>query len=456
MQPQDYLPFFQDLALQTYQTTLDLPVYAACLTVIVWLLTAIFYSIRISFIKSHLNRALKAGKEIQAALGEAEQREQLAQEEARQSQAEKEHSEQERSQLSERLDELAQQFTKSINALAANPDLGQPGLTAAPGLAPEALWQRFNAASHQISEKLLEQGRELQNMQLAVQDEVAKAAEKEQQLQAMQLRLESQSQQLAKLSLAQEEHKAELAAQQQASQQQLLELEARYRREMSALSASKNETKPEVKASVAVAPVAPLTATVTDPAPSSAPVVNPDVFKTETAPVTPASPSLGANLTVPVDTSAAFRAAPINPVSAEPAEVKVSVSPVTVTASAVVTPAAPASAPNPASADTKANKETKPVNSAGTNKLKGFFASAKDTFNKIDKKLGSPTEEVVASTEESVSIMVEPVVAASPVAQEVSPAPAYEPEPAPVATTPEPVAKKGMQLGGLFNKLKRK
>ncbi|NBV75604.1 MAG: hypothetical protein EBR59_06515, partial [Methylococcaceae bacterium] len=246
MQPQDYLPFFQDLALQTYQTTLELPVYAASLTVIVWLLTAIFYSIRISFIKGHLKRALKAGKEIQQALHEAEQREQVAQEAALQHQAQKEQSDQVCAQLSGRLEELSQQFTQSIHALAANPDLGQQGLTATPGLAPEALWQRLNAASSQIADKLLEERRALSDMQQAVQDEVAKTAEKEQQLQAAQLRLESQSQQLAKLSLAQEEHKAELAAQQQASQQQLLALEDRYRREMAALKASKPEPKPEV------------------------------------------------------------------------------------------------------------------------------------------------------------------------------------------------------------------
>lgn len=468
MQPQDYLPFFQDLALQTYQTTLELPVYAASLTVIVWLLTAIFYSIRISFIKGHLKRALKAGKEIQLALHEAEQREQVAQEAALQHQAQKEQSDQVSAQLSGRLEELSQQFIQSIHALAANPDLGQQGLTATPGLAPEALWQRLNAASSQIADKLLEERRALSDMQQAVQDEVAKTADKEQQLQAAQLRLESQSQQLAKLSLAQEEHKAELAAQQQASQQQLLALEDRYRREMAALKASKPEPKPEVKLTLSSTPIEPVPAPAPAPAPLTTAAVTPDAFKF----ATPTSPVADNNSAVELNASTAFRAAPINPLASEASIVPPVITPEPTTLAAPQAVAEPEK-PKPSVSGTTAAKAATPSSTqstaaASSNKLKGFFASAKDTFKKIDQKLGSPSDEPAISVAEE-ELVVTPAVQA---AEELAGGPVSLPpstealastESAPAVTetlttlnVPAPEAKKKLQLGGLLNKLKRK
>jgi len=466
MQPQDYLPFFQDLALQTYQTTLELPVYAASLTVIVWLLTAIFYSIRISFIKGHLKRALKAGKEIQLALHEAEQREQVAQEAALQHQAQKEQSDQVSAQLSGRLEELSQQFIQSIHALAANPDLGQQGLTATPGLAPEALWQRLNAASSQIADKLLEERRALSDMQQAVQDEVAKTADKEQQLQAAQLRLESQSQQLAKLSLAQEEHKAELAAQQQASQQQLLALEDRYRREMAALKASKPEPKPEVKLTLSSTPIEPVPAPAPAPAPLTTAAVTPDAFKFATQ----ASPVADNDSAVELNASTAFRAAPINPLASEASIVPPVITPEPTTLAAPQAVAEPEK-PKPSVSVTTAAKAATPSSTqstaaASSNKLKGFFASAKDTFKKIDQKLGSPSDEPAISVAEE-ELVVTPAVqavedlAGGPVslpplteASTESAPPATEKLTASNVTVPE--AKKKVQLGGLLNKLKRK
>ena len=472
MQPQDYLPFFQDLALQTYQTTLELPVYAASLTVIVWLLTAIFYSIRISFIKGHLKRALKAGKEIQQALHEAEQREQVAQEAALQHQAQKEQSDQVSAQLSGRLEELSQQFIQSIHALAANPDLGQQGLTATPGLAPEALWQRLNAASSQIADKLLEERRALSDMQQAVQDEVAKTAEKEQQLQAAQLRLESQSQQLAKLSLAQEEHKAELAAQQQASQQQLLALEDRYRREMAELKASKPEPKPEVKLTLSSTPIepvpapAPVPAQAPAPAPLTTAAVTPDAFKF----ATPTSPVADNDSAVELNASTAFRAAPINPLASEASIVPPVITPEPTTLAAPQPVAEPEKPKPSVSVNTTAKaatpSSTQSTAAASSNKLKGFFASAKDTFKKIDQKLGSPSDEPAISLAEE-ELVVTPAVQAAeelaggPVslppfteALTESARPVTETLTASNVTIPE--AKKKLQLGGLLNKLKRK
>ena len=149
MQPQDYLPFFQDLFTQTYQSTLENPVYAACLSVVVWLLTAIFYSIRIGFLNGRNKRAIKTITDIKQALTAAEQQVQEAQNEIQAQQQQLEQTSQSNSELKEQLKELAGQLSSAIQALAANPDLGQQGLSVGQGLSAEALFQRFNAANQQ-------------------------------------------------------------------------------------------------------------------------------------------------------------------------------------------------------------------------------------------------------------------------------------------------------------------
>jgi len=434
MQAQEYLQFFQDLAIQLYQITLELPVYAASLTVVVWLLTAIFYSIRISVLKTHLHRATKAGKEIQAALQTSDERTQQLQQDAVQLQAQCEQSEAARLALDERLDDLARQLTQSIRTLADNPELGQQGLTAADGLSTEALWQRFNAAVSQLSASVLAERQHVQSLQQAILDEQGKAEEKNQQLQGLQLRLDTQTQQLAKLTLAAEEHKLQLAAQQQNAQQQLAELEARYRREMTVLAARQPETQAiadPIKPEVVIKP-----ASVAAAAAAVEPIQN--RVEVSLPPVTPVVTSPAPQ---PVATPLQAPAA-IPPLTAEPVP--------TVRVSEPVIPEPKlAEAPVKPTVAVKPKPAPKPAKKATDGKLKGFFASAKETFKKMDQKLGSPTDEVIA---EAASDSV-------PVAAEVEQAITQPSEPVvetAVSTKASQTAKKSSQLGSLFGKLKRK
>ena len=437
MQMQDYLPFFQDLAVQLYQITLELPVYAASLAVVVWLITAVFYSIRISALKGHINRAVKAGKEIQAALKTNEELTQQLQLETTQLQEQYQNSEAERQVLTERLDDLARQLTASIRTLADNADLGQQGLTAAEGLSTEALWQRFNAATSQLAATVLEERANIQALQQSVAEEQAKAEEKDQLVQAMQLRLDSQSQQLAKLTLAAEEHKLQLAAQQQSAQQQMAELDARYRSEISAMAANQAAMK-----SVADQ----VTKVVTSLTPE--PVVNPvatnvdEPVKVQTEALATAfqAVSVMSTLEPKVIPAPAVNQPPvIEPVPAVVTQVAAPVS--ESSASSVAAEVKPAPVAKPVA---KA-KPSKPSASGG--KLKGFFANAKETFKKMDQKLGSPGEQVYADSE------AEPAVVPEAPAEVVVPVQVVAEPETKVDSQPKPA--KQSKLGGLFGKLKR-
>lgn len=235
MQVQDYLPFFQDLLLHYYQLTLENSVYAVCLAVVVWLPTSIFYSLRISLLNRKNRINLKASLDAQNALAAAQQEIQTLQEEIA---VGKEHITQEALRTAaqhERIAEFAHQLSDSIVALAAEPDLGQQGLSVTKDLEVEHLWQRYSAAVKQLGENLIAERKNIGELRQAFDAETAKLAEKDGQLQAMQTRLDSQRQQIAKLELTVEEHKKQLVEQQENAQQSLARIEAKHQIDLARL-----------------------------------------------------------------------------------------------------------------------------------------------------------------------------------------------------------------------------
>lgn len=243
MQVQDYLPFFQSLALKYYQFTLENPAYAACLAAAVWLLTTIFYSIRIGFLNGRNRRNIKALIDTQNALATAEQQIQqlqaeltAANEQLEQSKAESEQLIQRATTLQSRLSWFDNQLSESIGALTTNADLSEQFSPNATGVETEDLWQRYSAINKQLSANLAAERKTNNELQQAFKVETAKLAEKDQLLQTLQIRVDSQSQQLAHLELTVAEHKAQLAQQEQSAQQRILETEAKHQADLARLA----------------------------------------------------------------------------------------------------------------------------------------------------------------------------------------------------------------------------
>ena len=76
-----YLPIIKTILSDWIQLTLNNPLYAAALATVVWLLTAILYSIRIASLKKKNIASEKARIEMQNNLNTAQQQMQLMQEE---------------------------------------------------------------------------------------------------------------------------------------------------------------------------------------------------------------------------------------------------------------------------------------------------------------------------------------------------------------------------------------
>ncbi|MDD4913566.1 MAG: hypothetical protein PHW13_00840 [Methylococcales bacterium] len=235
--PQDYVYLFQELFIQCYRFAIGNPFVAGTLVVSVWLLTTIFYSIRIGILRSRLRMQTKTAQETQTALDAAREQNQQLQADIGVHLQQVELEQQRGMALQERIAELGGQMAEGIVALASRPELGQQGLSVTPDLQPEHLWQRFHAAVKHLGEKLVAEQKTSGELQQAVSEEAAKLAEKNLQMQALQFRFDSQKQQLARLEAGMEEQRQQLAQQQEALQTQLAELEKRGQQQNAVVAA---------------------------------------------------------------------------------------------------------------------------------------------------------------------------------------------------------------------------
>jgi hypothetical protein len=219
---QTYLPLIQAMLSEWYLITLKNPLYAAALAIAVWLLTSILYSFRIS----SLNRAKTAGEKagientniMQKQLQESQ--EALA---AATLQMEKATSAaQEETQRALTLEQLIYQRNKQvadiIQTLATSFDLGERPLLATEDVKADPLWQQHAKVITQLIERLRTEQQTKKELQQTYQTEIAKLAEKEVLVDALQSTLDIHTKQLSKLELVLEEQTSILQQQNNAQQ----------------------------------------------------------------------------------------------------------------------------------------------------------------------------------------------------------------------------------------------
>ena len=469
LQPQEYVPLFQGLFVDCYHFALSNPVNAGILAISVWVLTTVYYSIRLAFKNSGIRVLTKAAQDAVTALNAAQQQNQQLQTDLAAHMEQLELEQQRTLALQERIAELGGQIAESIVSLSSKPELGQQGLTVSQGLQPEHLWQRFSAAVTQLGESLIAEQQNRQGLQQTIEAETAKLSEKNLQMQALQFRLDSQKQQMLKLETSLEEQQTEFVRQTAEVNAEIAQLKARYLAEVDRYLELEKRSRqtPAVQTPVSRAPEAPLIqpvppqpAIVVEPeaapqAPAvsqpavaakvSALVIEEALVETESAPARPAvvqdvqsvkpeaAATAGSGLggrfkslfgkTVkskqPEPQALEVAAA----VAAEPT-VEIIVEPVTV------------------SQPVKTETSQKP---AGGGKFGGLFANVQQKFAKFDEKFGSSAAKAQPVEPEEVEA---PVVVDEPQAEIKAVTSAAE------AATP--VKASGGQLKGLLGKFRRK
>jgi flagellar hook-basal body complex protein FliE len=377
-----YLPMIQSILSDWYRFTLENQEYAGALALAVWLLTAMFYSIRIYFLKKTNAINLKARLALQADLEAAQQQQQALQEQltanTEQMEAAKtvaDNEAQRAAGLEEKLVQANRQVIDSIKTLASGFELTEPALPAANDLQSTDLWPRYFALTAQIAERFKAEQQGKTELQLALWAETSKLAEKDALIGPLQLRLESQTEQLNKLELAVEEQKI-LRERDQASAEKLLaDTIAKHQAELAryadsakhsaapAVAHAQPVSQPEPKVVISEAPavIQPSPAVVAEPAVVQAPVEQPKPVEREVAPV--------------VDKP--------KPVVAEPAPAKQS------------------------SVDKLAEK------SGGFGKFKQMLNNTMQQMAKLDQKLGTQTEVAAETIQEELEEIAAPIMEAA-------------------------------------------
>ncbi|MDX8126220.1 hypothetical protein QLH52_02920 [Methylomonas sp. OY6] len=412
-----YLPMIQSILSDWYRFTLENQEYAGALALAVWLLTAMFYSIRIYFLKKTNAINLKARLALQADFDAAQQQQQALQEQltanTEQLEAAKaiaDNETQRAASLEEKLVQANRQVIDSVKTLATSFELTEPALPAANDLQSTELWPRYFALTAQITERFKAEQQGKTELQLALWAETSKVAEKDALLGPLQLRLESQTEQLNKLELAVEEQKI-LREREQANAEKLLaEAQAKHQAELARYADS-------AKHSAAPAPV------------YSQPVSQPEpkVVINEAPAVIHPSPAVVAE---PVVIQAPLE--PPKPVEREIAQVVDNPKP-------VVAEPAPA---KQSSVDKLAEK------SGGFGKFKQMLNNTMQQMAKLDQKLGTQTEVAAEAIREELEEVAAPVVEAAAELKEN----VVEIAETAAEAIKEPAAGVGGKLKGLFGK----
>ncbi|MFZ2169805.1 MAG: hypothetical protein WAW61_09235, partial [Methylococcaceae bacterium] len=223
-----YLPIIKTLLSDWFQLTLDNPLYAAALATVVWLLTAIVYSIKIAFLKKKNIASEKARIDLQNNLNTAQQQMQLMQEQlaANTGQMEKaQHLAQNETEraagLEEQISQRNKQIAGIIQSMATSFDLGERPLPVTEDIKAEGLWQQHDRVIALLTSRLRSEQQAKTELQQTYQAETAKRAEKEALIETLQTTLVNQANQVAKLEQMLEEQKSLLLQQQDKAQQEL-------------------------------------------------------------------------------------------------------------------------------------------------------------------------------------------------------------------------------------------
>lgn len=419
-----YLPMIQSLLSDWYRLTLENQEYATSLALAVWLLTAMFYSIRIFFLKKTIAAVAKARMALQTELEAAQQQQQALQAELAASteqlavaQAAAGSEAQRAAGLEDKLVQANRQVIDSIKTLAGQFEVTEPSLPAANDLQTSDLWSGYVSFTAQIAERFKAEQQGKTELQLALWAETAKLAEKEALLGPLQMRLESQTEQVNKLELAVEEQKILRERDQASAEKRLAEALEQHQAELARYATAAN---PPVVSELKAAQ------------PASQPA---QIVSVADSPVTPSAPEVVAEPVIPPVTQVPVE--PPKPV--EPAPVILVEAPKPV----AVAPSAPVPAAKPAA-------EKAPEKSGGFGKFKQMLNNTMQQVAKFDQKLGTQTEVLAETIQEELEEIAEPVMEAVVELKES----AVEIAEAAVEAAKEPTAGVGGKLKNLFGKSK--
>ena len=242
-----YLPILKAILSDWIVLTLDNPFYASVLAFIVFLITAILYSIRIASLKAKNVSGEKARLEMEANLNAqltvAKQQQQAIQDELTANTEQMKRDQQlaqKEAERAARFEDLLSQRNKLvagiIQTLATSFDLGERPVPLMGDIKAEGLWQQIDRVIGLLTNKLQSEQQAKTQMQQSYQAETVKLAEKEAQLVTLQTTLVAQTSQLTQLEQSLEEQIGLLKQQQDEAQHVLSQTLEKHLSELARLT----------------------------------------------------------------------------------------------------------------------------------------------------------------------------------------------------------------------------
>lgn len=242
-----YLPILKAILSDWIVLTLDNPFYASVLAFIVFLITAILYSIRIASLKAKNVSSEKARLEMEATLNAqltvAKQQQQAIQDELTANTEQMKRDQQlaqKEAERAARFEDLLSQRNKLvagiIQTLATSFDLGERPVPLMGDIKAEGLWQQIDRVIGLLTNKLQSEQQAKTQMQQSYQAETVKLAEKEAQLVTLQTTLVAQTSQLTQLEQSLEEQTGLLKQQQDEAQHVLSQTLEKHLSELARLT----------------------------------------------------------------------------------------------------------------------------------------------------------------------------------------------------------------------------
>ena len=243
-----YLPIIKAILSDWYLLTINNPLYAAAIATVVFLLTAILYSIRVVSLKEKNIASEKARIELQNNLNAAQQKMQLMQEEltANTGQMQKDrqlaqNEAQRAAGLGEQLAQRNKQIAGIIQSLATSFDLGERPLPVTEDIKAEGLWQQHDRVIALLTTRLRSEQQVKTELQQSYQTETVKRAEKEALIETLQTMLAAQASQISKLEQALAEQKSMLQQQLNSAQQALSDTLEKHQSDLARLTELKQQ-----------------------------------------------------------------------------------------------------------------------------------------------------------------------------------------------------------------------
>ena len=242
-----YLPIIKSTISDWILLALNNPVYTLAIATLVWLLTAIIYSIKIGSLKKKIiaseNTRIEMQDNLNSSLNAVQQQMQQMQEElaANTGQMQKDgqlaQNEAERAaKLEEQLSQRNKQIAGIIQSLATSFDLGERPLPLTEDIKAEGLWQQHDRVINLLITRLRSEQQANTELQQAYQAETARRAGTEALIDTLQTTLVAQTSQVSKLEQVFEEQKSLLQQQQDKAQQVLSQTLEKHLSELARLT----------------------------------------------------------------------------------------------------------------------------------------------------------------------------------------------------------------------------